>query len=93
MGNNEQKLNRGFGLTASLALVVGTIIGSGIFFKQGSVLESAGSTNAAMLAWIAGGLLTLASGISVAEIGSQMDKTGGIYIYTVSYTHLTLPTN
>ncbi|WP_260167497.1 APC family permease [Leuconostoc mesenteroides] len=81
MGNNEQKLNRGFGLTASLALVVGTIIGSGIFFKQGSVLESAGSTNAAMLAWIAGGLLTLASGISVAEIGSQMDKTGGIYIY------------
>lgn len=81
MGNNEQKLNRGFGLTASLALVVGTIIGSGIFFKQGSVLESAGSTNAAMLAWIAGGLLTLASGISVAEIGSQMDKTGGIYTY------------
>ncbi|KGB49697.1 serine/threonine protein kinase [Leuconostoc mesenteroides P45] len=81
MGNNEQKLNRGFGLTASLALVVGTIIGSGIFFKQGSVLESAGSTNAAMLAWIAGGLLTLASGISVAEIGSQMDKTGGMYIY------------
>ncbi|GMA70118.1 serine/threonine exchanger SteT [Leuconostoc litchii] len=34
-----------------------------------------------MMAWIAGGILTLASGISVAEIGSQMDQTGGIYIY------------
>jgi len=79
--DNKAQLNRGFGLTASLALVVGTIIGSGIFFKQGSVLASAGSTTSALIAWAAGGILTLASGMSVAEIGSQMAKTGGLYIY------------
>ncbi|MDF7637683.1 APC family permease [Leuconostocaceae bacterium ESL0958] len=77
----EEKLNRGFGLMASLSLVVGTIIGSGIFFKQGSVLQTAGSTNTAMLAWLAGGLLTLTAGMTVAEVGSQMTETGGIYTY------------
>lgn len=77
----KQQLHRGFGLWASLSLVIGTIIGSGIFFKQGSVLQVAGNTTTAMWAWFAGGILTLASGMSVAEVGSQMAKTGGIYHY------------
>ncbi|MDF7627388.1 APC family permease [Lactobacillaceae bacterium L1_55_11] len=78
---SKENLNRGFGFWASLALVAGTIIGSGIFFKQGSVLQAAGNTTAGMLAWLAGGVLTLTSGISVAEVGSQMPRTGGIYYY------------
>ncbi|CAK8054640.1 APC family permease [Eupransor demetentiae] len=79
--NHESELNRGFGIWSSLALVVGTIIGSGLFFKQGSVLATAGNTTVALWAWIAGGILTLTSGMSVAEVGSQMPKTGGIYYY------------
>lgn len=81
----EEKLNRGFGLWSSLALVIGTIIGSGIFFKQGSVLQTAGDTNTALWAWLAGGILTLTAGMTVAEVGSQMAETGGIYSYL---THL-----
>ncbi|GAO99758.1 APC family permease [Fructobacillus ficulneus] len=81
----EEKLNRGFGLWSSLALVIGTIIGSGIFFKQGSVLQTAGDTNTALWAWFAGGVLTLTAGMTVAEVGSQMTETGGIYSYL---THL-----
>ena len=81
MDSNEKKLHRGFGLWASLALVIGTVIGSGIFFKQGSVLSSAGGTTAGLLAWLVGGILTLASGLSIAELGSQMTKTGGIFQY------------
>lgn len=77
----KEELNRGFGLWSSLALVIGTIIGSGIFFKQGAVLQTAGSTSSALLAWLAGGILTLTAGMTVAEVGSQMTETGGLYLY------------
>ncbi|MBS9335409.1 APC family permease [Fructobacillus sp. M1-13] len=77
----KEELNRGFGLWSSLALVIGTIIGSGIFFKQGAILQTAGSTSMALLAWLAGGVLTLTAGMTVAEVGSQMTETGGLYLY------------
>ncbi len=62
------------GLTVALSIVVGTIIGSGVFMKPGSVLDYSGSSNMAILAWVIGGLLTLASGLTVAEIGAQIPK-------------------
>ncbi|VDK13860.1 Serine/threonine exchanger SteT [Oenococcus sicerae] len=81
MIENEKQLRRNFGFFTTLSLVIGTVIGSGIFFKQGRVLQEAGSTKAALLAWFVGGVLTLASAMSVAELGSEMPQTGGIYIY------------
>ena len=48
--------------------------------KPGSVLDYSGSSNMAILAWIIGGLLTLASGLTVAEIGAQIEN-GGLYTY------------
>ena len=69
------------GLTVALSIVVGTIIGSGVFMKPGSVLDYSGSSNMAILAWVIGGLLTLASGLTVAEIGAQIPKNGGLYTY------------
>lgn len=42
--SDQSTLKRSLGLTSALSIVVGTIIGSGIFFKQGSVLDSAGSS-------------------------------------------------
>ena len=75
------ELKRSLGLWSALSIVIGTIIGSGIFFKQASVLDSAGSSTLALLAWILGGLITLTSGLTVAEIGSQMPYTGGLYVY------------
>lgn len=77
--NNELKRSIGFG--AALSIVVGTIIGSGIFFKQASVLGSAHSSTLAIIAWILGGIITLAGGLTIAEIGAQMPYTGGLYIY------------
>lgn len=81
MIENEQQLKRNFGFFGTLSLVIGTVIGSGIFFKQGRVLQEAGSTSMALLAWFVGGIVTLASAMSVAELGSEMPQTGGIYIY------------
>lgn len=74
-------LNRSLGLISSLSLVIGTVIGSGIFFKQAAVLDYAHSTNLALIAWLVGGLITMASGLTIAEIGSQMPHTGGLYVY------------
>lgn len=74
-------LNRSLGFWSALALVVGTVIGSGIFFKQSSVLDSAGSTGGALLAWLLGGLITLTAGLTIAELGAQMPHTGGLYAY------------
>ena len=79
-GMHHDEKNK-IGLTVALSIVVGTIIGSGVFMKPGSVLDYSGSSNMAILAWIIGGLLTLASGLTVAEIGAQIPKNGGLYTY------------
>lgn len=77
----ETKLNRSLGFWSALSLVVGTVIGSGIFFKQSSVLDSAGSTSNVLLAWLLGGIITLTAGLTIAEVGAQMPHTGGLYVY------------
>lgn len=81
--NNQPKdeLKRSLGFWSAISIVVGTIIGSGIFFKQGSVLDSAGTSTLAIAAWVFGGIITLTGGLTVAEIGAQMPYTGGLYVY------------
>ena len=79
--NPKEEMKRSLGLGSALSVVIGTLIGSGIFFKQGSVLDSAGSSTMAILAWVIGGVLTLAAGLTIAEIGAQMPYTGGLYVY------------
>jgi APA family basic amino acid/polyamine antiporter len=81
--DNKVDLKRDLGLISGLALVVGTVIGSGVFFKQASVLQTAGSQNMGLLAWVVGGLITLAAGLTIAEVGSRVpDATaGGFYSY------------
>lgn len=81
MKQPEVELKRSLGLWSALALVIGTVIGSGIFFKQASVLDSAGSSTMALLAWVVGGIITLTAGLTIAEIGAQMPETGGLYVY------------
>ena len=77
--NNELRRSLGFG--SAISIVIGTIIGSGIFFKQASILDSAGSSTMAIAAWIFGGVITLTAGLTIAEIGAQMPYTGGLYVY------------
>lgn len=77
--NNELRRSLGFG--SAISIMIGTIIGSGIFFKQASILDSAGSSTMAIAAWIFGGVITLTAGLTIAEIGAQMPYTGGLYVY------------
>ncbi len=65
----------------AIAIVVGMIIGSGIFLKPGIVFNDAGSPIMGIMAWVVGGIITLASALTIAEIASSIPKTGGLYVY------------
>lgn len=77
----EQGLKKELGLMPAMALVVGMVIGSGIFMKPGIVITAAGDSTMGLLAWILGGVITITAGLTIAELGSQIPKTGGLYAY------------
>ncbi|GGE26225.1 serine/threonine exchanger SteT [Marinithermofilum abyssi] len=78
---SEKQLKKELGFAVAFSLVVGTTIGSGVFMKPGEVLEYTGGSSMALLAWLLGGVITLASGLTVAEVSAQIPKTGGLYVY------------
>lgn len=77
--NQSGKLRRELGLVPATAIVVGMVIGSGIFMKPGKVILAAGDSTMALAAWLLGGIITLAAGLTIAELGAQIPKTGGLY--------------
>lgn len=79
--NPENELKRDLGFLESVTLVIGMVIGSGIFFKPGVVFKNAGAPGLGILAWVAGGIITLAAGLTIAEIASAIPKTGGLFTY------------
>lgn len=74
-------LPRAIGHLGSIALVVGTIIGSGIFLVPHDVAQQVGSISSMLLVWIVGGVLSLAGALSLAELGAAVPEAGGVYIY------------
>ncbi|NFN86859.1 amino acid permease [Clostridium sporogenes] len=77
----EENLQKNLGLFDAIAIVIGMVIGSGIFFKPSIVFQNAASPMLGILAWVVGGIITMASGLTVAEIASAIPKTGGIFVY------------
>jgi len=63
------------------AIVVGTIIGSGIFLVPQEMMRAVGSGSMVYLAWIAGGVLTLFGAMTYAELGAMMPHAGGEYVF------------
>ncbi len=76
-----QNKRQSIGFLQGLAIVVGMIIGSGIFLKPSIVLSNAGSPVLALIAWVLGGVVTLCSALSIAEIASNIPIAGGLYTY------------
>src|SRR5581483_4846211 len=74
-------LPRVLGAKQSIAIVVGTIIGSGIFLIPSEMMHDAGSSRLVYLAWIAGGLLSLFGAMTYAELGAMLPYAGGEYVY------------
>jgi APA family basic amino acid/polyamine antiporter len=75
------KLVRGLTLTDSIAIVVGTIIGTGVFLKTATMAQTLGNPTWVLVAWVVGGALSLTGALAYAELGSIMPDAGGEYIY------------
>ena len=74
-------LRRDLGLWGAAAIVVGTVIGSGVFVVPKRAVLATGSPDWVTLVWIVGGLLSLAGALTYAELSSMMPEAGGEYVY------------
>jgi APA family basic amino acid/polyamine antiporter len=74
-------LPRVLGAPQATAIVVGTIIGSGIFLVPREMMQDTGSSALVYLAWITGGLLSLFGAMTYAELGAMLPYAGGEYVY------------
>ncbi len=79
--NADAKLVRGIGLWGATLLVIGNVIGSGIFLTTGGMVAELPSTVLVLAAWTAGGLLAMAGGLTYAEMGSMYPRSGGLSVY------------
>jgi APA family basic amino acid/polyamine antiporter len=64
-----------------LAIVVGSVIGSGIYLVPGGIARQIPSMKLVLLIWLAGALLTLFGALSLAELGAMYPGAGGLYVY------------
>jgi amino acid transporter len=75
------ELKRDLGLWSAVAIVVGTVIGSGIFLVPRTMIQRVGSPEMVFVVWVVGGLLSLAGALSYAELAAAMPEAGGEYVY------------
>ena len=77
----EGQLKRNLTLFEATIYSISYVIGTGIFLKPSSVLMNTGSTGISILLWIAGGLISMCSALTIAEIAAHIPKLGGMYTY------------
>ncbi len=74
-------LIRGLGLVAAISIVIGNVIGTGVFLKTRVMICNVGSPGKVMLVWIAAGVLSLAGALTYAELAAMMPRAGGEYVF------------
>ena len=72
---------QGLGLFDAITVVVGVMIGSGIFIVSADMARLVGSAGWLLVAWAIAGLLTIAGALSYGELSALMPRAGGMYIY------------
>src|SRR3954468_12622518 len=78
---SEVSLKRDLGLWTAVALVIGTVIGSGIFLVPTRMIQRVGSIEMVFVVWVVGGLLSLFGALTYAELAAAMPEAGGEYVY------------
>jgi len=81
MSEKRLELVRGLGPWASAAIVVGTMIGTGIFLKPAEMAREGRYVAIVFAAWIIGALLSIFGALSYAELGAAIPEAGGEYAY------------
>jgi APA family basic amino acid/polyamine antiporter len=81
MNTNKTELRRALGPWAAASIVVGTIIGSGIFLVPRTMILRVGTSGMVFFIFAFGGVLSLAGALSYAELAAAMPEAGGEYVY------------
>lgn len=81
MANDNSSLVRGLTASDTTLLVIGTVIGTGVFLKSAVMAQEVGSPGLVLAAWVAAGLLSLAGALTYAELGALLPQAGGEYVY------------
>src|SRR5499433_216745 len=75
------ELVKGLGLTSATTLVMGSMIGSGIFIVSAEIAREVSSPGLLIMAWVVTGFLTIVGALSYGELAAMMPKAGGQYVY------------
>src|SRR5438105_8020067 len=78
---SSPELARDLGASHATAVVVGTIIGSGIFLVPAEMMQAVGSAKLVYLVWLVGGLLSFFGALTYSELGAMKPQAGGEYVY------------
>jgi len=79
--SGESEFKKSLNLFDSTAIVIGSMIGSGIFIVSADMARTIGSPGWLMVGWLVAGLMTLIAAVSYGELASMFPKAGGIYVY------------
>jgi basic amino acid/polyamine antiporter, APA family len=74
-------LVRGLGLLAAISIIIGNVIGTGVFLKARVMTCNVGSPKWVLIAWIAAGILSLAGALTYAELSAMKPEAGGEYVF------------
>ena len=74
-------LIRGLGLVAAISIVIGNVIGTGVFLKARVMTCNVGSPTTVVIVWIVAGVLSLAGALTYAELAAMMPRAGGEYVF------------
>ncbi|HET6934723.1 MAG TPA: amino acid permease, partial [Candidatus Angelobacter sp.] len=72
---------KGLGLTSATTLVMGSMIGSGIFIVSAEIAREVNSPGLLIMAWVVTGFMTIVGALSYGELAAMMPKAGGQYVY------------
>src|SRR5271166_1006546 len=78
---SDNGLVRGLSLTSTTSLVMGAMIGTGVFFKAAIMVQQVRSPLLVLAAWAVAGVLSLAGALTYAELGAMLPHAGGAYVY------------
>src|SRR4051794_11924652 len=78
---NQPQLSKTIGLWPAVSIIIGSIIGSGVFMKPATMASQVGSPIWLTAVWVIAGVFSLIGALIYAEVGAMLPETGGQYVY------------